>query len=134
MNPNSPGTHHEPWPFAGIHLEQAPDETALSVSYVDAAVQEGWMERVGERLVRRPAGPPDRPTRAFHTLVQCDALIIHTDEGDVKYWVTHQPDKYADDGEDSYDDDTLVDQSIYNSGNTRVDHFYGLQKDKEPQS
>jgi hypothetical protein len=50
-------------------------------------------------------------------------VVFHFLDGDVRYEVTHQPDKYADPG----DDETPVTEKVYKAGKTRVDHFYGLK-------
>jgi hypothetical protein len=77
------------------------------------------------------------------------ALVLHLvdDDGagyDLRYRVTHQPDKYADNstpGEatddrpqadriasgNTHDDDTPVTDELYAAGQTRVDHFYDLE-------
>lgn len=141
VNPNTPGVEHEAWPSAGVRLESAPDETRLPTSFVDNAVSEGWAERVNEKLVRRPAGPADRTTASWHIFMQCDAIIFHTVDGDVRYKVVHQPDKYADDSavdgrgaqvtENTHDSSTPVTHDIYSAGETRVDWFYGVEKEDQ---
>ncbi len=124
VNPDTPGVDHEPWPFAGVKLEQAPDECGIPSTVVERGIHEGWITGTGEKMVRRPAGPADNPTRAWHYFVHYTELVFHTVDGDVVYSVTHQPDKYADFG----DDDEQVTEALYRSGETRVDWFYGIQK------
>jgi hypothetical protein len=128
VNPDTPGVDHEPWPSAGVKLVSAPDECEIPTTTVDRGVQQGWIEMVDERLVRRPAGPADNPTRSWHYFNQCNALIFKTVDGDVTYKVVHQPDKYADFGEDS----EPVTDEVYSYGNTRVDWFYGVRKEAQP--
>ena len=73
------------------------------------------------------------------TFVQAQAIVFHTLDGDVRYRVTHNPDKYADDStvgernmpndDNSHGDDTPVTDEMYASGQTRVDHFYDLVRE-----
>ncbi len=112
-----------PWPLAGVRLEgAAPAETSAGTSWVAEAIREGWLVGEGERVVHRPGGPDGNRWAKTHTFVHYDALVLRTLDGDVRYRVTHQPDKYADPG----DDDTPVTDEAYAAGATRVDHFYGL--------
>jgi hypothetical protein len=114
----------ESWPLAGVQIEGDPPQlTSASTSFVANAVAEGWIELVSERLEHRPGGPSNEPWRITHTFVHANALVIHTADGDVRYRVVHQPDKYAANGDDS----TTVTPEIYAAGETRVDHFYGLE-------
>jgi hypothetical protein len=113
----------------GVLLEDAPDKTQIPTRYVDEAVVQGWMKRINQRAHVRPAGPTmDDPLSTYngtpHTFIHCDEIHIKTTQGVVKYKVTHQPDKYVE-GES---DDTLMTPEHYESGNTRVDHFYGVEK------
>ncbi len=113
----------KPWPLAGIRFEGAPPaETTVGTKYVAEAIAEGWLVGVGERLVHRPGGPPSNVWRETYTFAHYDELVFRTLDGDVRYRVTHQPDKYADPG----DDDTPVTDEVYRAGATRVDHFYAL--------
>lgn len=124
VNPDTPGVDHEPWPLAGVQLEVAPDECRLSTAFVERAIHEGWLTGIGENMVRRPAGPADNPTRAWHYFVHYDELVFHTLDGDVEYRVTRQPDKYI----DSDDPNESMTDEAYRSGETRVDHFYTVEK------
>ena len=111
------------WPLAGVRVEGGPPaETSVGTSYVAEAIREGWIVGEGERVVHRPGGPDGNRWAKTHTFVHYDALTLRTLDGDVRYRVTHQPDKYADPG----DDDTPVTDEAYAAGATRVDHFYGL--------
>lgn len=125
VNPDTPGTDHEPWPSAGIQLEVAPDETKIPTTVVDRGVEEGYIEAINPQFIRRPAGPADNPTRAWHYFMHCESLIFKTVDGDVEYVVVHQPDKYV----DSNDDSESVTDSIYRAGDTRVDWYYGVRKE-----
>jgi len=127
VNPDTEGDAHEPWPLAGIRLLEAPDEVRISTTFVDQGVEEGWLTGENERFLRRPAGPADRPTSRWHHFMHYDSLTFHTLDGDVKYKVVHQPDKYVADGNDSDE----VTPDTYREGNTRVDWFYGLEKEEQ---
>lgn len=127
VNPATPGDAHESWPLAGIQVVDAPDECTVGARWVTRGVAEGWIELEGARLVTRPAGPAHDPTASTHQFVHADALVIHSVDGDVRYRVTHQPDKYAD--HEEADDETPVTSEAYAAGGTRVDHFYGLERE-----
>lgn len=143
VNPATPGEDHEPWPLLGITLEAAPELTTAPTQLVAQGTAEGWLTAEGQRPVVRPAGPTQDILASSHTgqphiFIHVDRLIFHTLDGDVAYRVVHQPDKYADHGEATYpeqvdpfdaDDDTPVTPEIYAAGATRVDHFYGLEKE-----
>lgn len=117
-----------PYPLAGVRIEGAPPaDTTAGTSWVAEAIREGWLVGEGERVVHRPGGPAEWPWAKTHTFVHFDALVVRTLDGDVRYRVTHQPDKYADPG----DDDTPVTDDVYAAGATRVDHFYGLALETE---
>jgi hypothetical protein len=109
----------EPWPLAGVQIEgDVPTQTTLSTSIVDRGRGEGWISVEGERAVVRPAGPPGAPYLKKHTFVHADVVVLHLVAGDVRYRVTHQPDKYHEGPEGT---DAVGDP------NARVDHFYGLE-------
>lgn len=97
-----PGPH----PLAGVRiLGDPPQSPAPSTTLVDNGVREGWITREGEHPVVRPGGPKDNPWATSHTFMHADALVFHTLDGDVRYRVVGQPDKYGPDGEpvESYD-------------------------------
>jgi len=133
----------EPWPFAGVRLDQAPEVATISTSKVAEGIAEGWLEGVNGRPVVRPAGPTQTDWNSSHTgqphvFLHYDALVFKTVDGDITYTVAHQPDKYADHGQaadpdqvDAFDgdDDTPVTPEYYAAGATRVDHFYGIVKE-----
>jgi len=124
VNPATPGVEHEPWPLAGVaFVGEIPEQTTVSARWLDRAVEEGWVRREGERLVRRPAGPSDAKMSSDHVFIHADEVVFDTVDGEVRYRVTHQPDKYVADG----DDETPMTHEHYAAGNSRVDHFYGLE-------
>ena len=126
VNPATPGTDHEPWPLAGISIESMPNgEAHLSTTLVAEGVRDGWITGTGERPVVRPAGPEQHVWNSGHTgqphlFMHYDSLVFHALDGDVEFTVTHQPDKYAAEGDDA----TPVTPEAYAAGATRVDHFY----------
>lgn len=129
VNPATPGDDHEPWPLAGIRIEgDAPRTTRVPTSWVSNGIAERWIEGVNGRPVVRPAGPtPDvwnsSQTGAPHLFMHYDALVLKTVDGDVRYRVVHQPDKYTD-GDDPAEPATA---EAYAQGRTRVDWFYDLE-------
>jgi hypothetical protein len=145
VNPDTPGVEHEPWPSAGIDFKgEPPEETTVATGYVDNAVAEGWMSRVNERAVVRPAGPKQNVynsthTGAPHVFLHCDEIVFHTVRGDTRYRVIEQPDKYAvvdldvineEKGlvREIIDPEKKVTQEIYEAGQTKVQHFYRLER------
>lgn len=125
----NPATNQaEPWPLAGVKVLDAPSTTRVPTSWVDRGVAEGWLEGVNARPVVRPAGARQdvwnsSQTGRPHLFIHYDEIIIKGVDGNVRYRVTHQPDKYVADG----DDDARVTPDIYTAGNTRVDWFYDLE-------
>jgi len=111
-----------PWPLAGIAVVgDWPVTAVVPMDWGQRAAGEGWLTFENPRWVVRPSGPKDNPWVTLpHTLLHADALVLHTIDGDVRYRVVHQPDKYADPG----GDDTPVTDEIYAAGATRVDWFY----------
>lgn len=126
VNPDTDGDSHEPWPLAGVELDEALPTAEISTTYVAQAVAEGWAELEGESVVHRPGGPLNNRWAVTHTFVQADAIVFHLAGGDVRYKVMHQPDKYVDSGTDS----TKMTDDKYADGDSRVDLFYGLKLDK----
>jgi hypothetical protein len=119
-----PLTDLEPWPLHGVAFEgDPPAVTSAGESWIAEAIREGWATGVGERVVHRPGGPADNVWAKTHTFRHYAAIEFHTVDGVVEYRVTHQPDKYADPG----DDTTPVTTGAYEAGATRVDHFYRLE-------
>jgi len=134
-------------PLLGVvPVGDLPSTTNVPVTTIDRAVAEGWATRENERSIFRPSGPPSDPWGAQwppHHFVQCDAVVFHflgedNEKYDERFTVTHQPDKYADYGQASTpdqidefdgDDKTAVTKEIYDAGATRVDWFYGLNRE-----
>lgn len=135
VNPATPGDDHEAWPFAGVSFAsengeagEPPAVTTISPDKISEGVSEGWASTEGGTPVVRPAGPTQADwnsgqTGQPHLFMHYDKVTFHTLDGDVTYRVTHQPDKYAADG----DDETPVTEDVYADGATRVDHFYRLE-------
>jgi hypothetical protein len=125
VNPDTEGDDHEPWPLAGIEIvnETPPQEAVLSTSFVSQARTEGWIEVEDEEVVHKPKGPKENPWQDTHTFVQLGAIIIKTVDGDVRYKVTHQPDKYDDVTGDPTDE--------CGNPDTHVDWFYGMELDND---
>jgi hypothetical protein len=95
MNPANGAA--EPWPLLGVTIENEggpPPLVRAPMSWVTRGVNEGWIRRVAEKIVERPGGNKEKPWRIKHTFVQCDYIIIKAMDGDVRYRVIGQPDKY----------------------------------------
>jgi len=124
VNPDTPGEDHEPWPLAGVKIldDPLPDPCMLSTNIVARGEHEGWIELEGKEVVHRPGGPPDDIWRQTHSLVHADVIVIKGVDGDVRYKVVRQPDKYVDG-----DDEAKVTDEIYQAGDTVVDKFYLLK-------
>jgi len=104
LRPIMGGLEACPRPFLGIRVEgKPPKKTTLSTGFVAKGKHEGWIEVEGERAVHRSGGPVDNPWAAgtTHSFVHCDFIVIKTVDGDLRYRVTEQPDKWPDtkDGE-----------------------------------
>lgn len=121
LDADLPGAPPGTWPLAGVELLDAPEHAKVPVHVVDRGRDEGWITVEGEEVVHRPGGPPSNLWRVTHTFRHYEAMTVCG----VRYVVTHQPDKYADPGDDS----TPVTDEVYASGQTRVDHFYGLKRE-----
>lgn len=132
----------EPWPLAGVEIDDPPKECRISTAQVAVGVSEGWISLEGEDRVFRPSGPSANPWGAPpHVFNQAKAIVFHTIHGDIRYVVTHQPDKYVDErvfkpGErESVPEISVkadakeVTDEIYAGGQTRVDHFYDLKQE-----
>lgn len=92
----------EPWPLAGVIIEgEKPRRCVVSTSFVDRAVGEGWASLVGDRRQHRPGGPPDDPWRVTHTFRHGDVFVLHTLDGDVRYRVAENPDKWPESKNDA---------------------------------
>lgn len=84
----------ENWPFAGLVVEQAPKQCEIPTVFVTGGVAEGWIELENPRMVHRPGGPPEEPWRVTHTFTHADAIVLKAVDGDVRYRVVEQPDKW----------------------------------------
>jgi len=119
-----PTGEREPWPLAGLAIEgDVLTRVRVPTSFVDLGRNEGWLSVEGETVVHRPGGPPANPFAVTHTFKHLDAIVLHTIDGDVRYRVTHQPDKYADGAPDV----EPVTDAVYAAGDTRVDWFYDAE-------
>lgn len=114
----------EPWPLLGVVIQgEPPERCTVSTKLVEKGMSEGWIALEGARGLTRPGGSMVQPWAKSYSFVHADAIVFHCVGGDVRYRVTHQPDKYADPG----DDDEPVTPDAYSAGQTRVDMFYGLE-------
>lgn len=90
----------EPYPFVGVQIEGDPPETVLvSQGFVLGAREEGWVSIEGEETVMRTAGPPASPISPQsppHVFLHAEAIVFHTVDGDVRYSVVRNPDKWPD--------------------------------------
>lgn len=146
VNPATPGNEHEAWPLAGVSFCEISGETcdppgltSITSDRISEGVAEGWVTTEGATPVVRPAGASQdawnsTQTGQPHLFIHYDHITFHTLEGDFTYRVVHQPDKYADHGQATYeiaafdaDDDTPVTPEVYEAGATRVDHFYVIE-------
>jgi len=126
FNPATPEIEHEPWPFAGLEIVgEAPKRCRVATSWVAAGKAEGWLVVEGERLVGKPGGPPDDPWRKdkIHNFFHADAIVLKTVDGDVRYRVTRQPDKYDGGPESGIGSPT----DAVGDPETSVDWFYDLE-------
>lgn len=102
VNPETPGTTHEPWPLAGIQIEgEIPSNPCPAMDWVARAVAEGWIELENEGVEHAPGGPENNQWAVTHTFVTADAITIKTVDGDVRYRVVQNPGKYDDENEPS---------------------------------
>jgi hypothetical protein len=131
-----PGAPPGTWPLLGVEavdLFQRPVPWPQRVRVAEGAVQrwisQGAASGESHEVVTRPAGTaadpwaptPTAPTP--HIFHQYERITFKGMDGDVTYRVTHQPDKYAAEGDDS----TPVTDELYAAGDTRVDWFYDLE-------
>lgn len=145
-----PASHPDKYPSLGIDIVDtfgksvAPPKTCrVSTGWVDKLRAAGLVTLENEQVQHRPGGPPDDLWRVTHTFKHADAIVLKTQEGqpDLRYRVTHQPDKYVDTtdyskgGEKASErlgsrkeaDTVKVTDEHYAAGQTRVDHFYDLK-------
>lgn len=95
------------YPFVGLKVVSAPPFCHIPTSFVTRGRDEGWLEVENPRLVERRGGPADEPWKVRHVFTHADAIVLTGTDGDVRYTVTRQPDKYED----------------------GVEHFYGAKLD-----
>lgn len=113
----------EPWPLLGIRIEgDTPQKCVVPVSWVARGVEEGWLELEEPQPVHRPGGPSANPWAVTHTFIQAKTLVLKCIDGDVRYTVTRQPDKYVAD-----DLGAKVTDEIYANGDTDVHWSYELE-------
>jgi hypothetical protein len=121
---SDPATGEPAWPIRGLQIEGKPPKACrLPTSFVDKGVTRGYVRLEGERVEHRPGGPPADLWRVTHTFRHADAIVLDTVDGEVRYRVVHQPDKYVDGG----GDEDEVTPDIYADGATRVDWFYDVE-------
>lgn len=83
-----------PWPFAGLKIEEAPKRCEIPTSFVERGLVEGWLSIKAPRMVHRPGGPPEQPWAVTHTFRHGETLVLHAVDGDVRYTVVENPDKW----------------------------------------
>lgn len=97
---NPANGQREGWPLAGVRIENEagpPTAVRVSASKVAEGRTEGWIEVEGEEPVVRSAGPAENPWLLSHTFIHLDAVVFKTVDGDFRYEVTENPDKWPDD-------------------------------------
>jgi hypothetical protein len=126
-----PGAPPGTWPLDRVeHIGEPPEECNVSMHVVLEGLSRGYIEGEGHEVVTRPGGPAGNkwlPTTNCPTPHNFHHFTHLTIAG-VRYEVTHQPDKYADDGDGNFDDDEPVTDELYDAGQTRVDWFYSIKK------
>lgn len=100
----------------------APKLTRISTDY---AQREPWIELVNPTAVVRNGGSAQNPTAKLHTFVQADEIVLHMIDGDYRYRVTHQPDKYE--GAEHANDADHVASNAAGDPNTHVDWYYDVE-------
>lgn len=85
-----------PRPFLGLRIEgRTPKRTRVGSSFVAKGISEGWIEGEGEALVVRTAGPRENPFGPRpHAFRHFTYLTFKTVDGDVRYEVVENPDKW----------------------------------------
>lgn len=92
------------YPLAGVvfldinfnRTDVAPKAIRVPADY---AQREPWVELVNPTAVVRNGGSAANPTATLHTFIHADELVLHMLDGDRRYRVVGQPDKYGADGE-----------------------------------
>lgn len=75
----------------GRTTDRVPPKISVPHDYV---AREPWIEFVNPRGVVKPAGPATNPFAKTHQFIHADEIVLHMLDGDHRYKVTHQPDKY----------------------------------------
>ena len=83
-----------PWPFAGLQVIDAPKTCQVPTSWVALGLAEGWLSLENARRVHRSGGPAANPWAVTHSFVHGDALVLHAVDGDVRYRISENPDKW----------------------------------------
>ena len=78
-----------------VAARELSEQEHLPHDYVE---REPWIELVNVRPVTKPAGPPDNPWAKRHDFLHCDELVLHMIDGDRRYKVVANPDKYDAEG------------------------------------
>jgi hypothetical protein len=122
VNPDTPGYDHEAWPLAGVRIMGKPPSRAkLPHSWVQRGVGEGWLDLEGQSVVHRPGGPASDPWRVTHTFIHAEAIVFKTVDGDVRYVVEENPDKYESASSDETGEAGDPNAAIYWSYHVRLE-------------
>jgi hypothetical protein len=128
-----------PWPLLGLAAPDGwPRKTRVPVKTITRGIVEGWAELVNPQMVFRPGGPPEEPYRVTHAFTHADEIIFKGVNGNVRYKVTQQPDKYAARNRKVLSSrkglslpvierDKLVTPDLYLAGQTEVTWYYELE-------
>lgn len=115
-----------PRPFLGLEfVGKVPKRTRVSQTFVARGRSEGWIEVEDENIVQRSSGPPEDPVSNLnppHIFTHLGAVVFKTVDGDVRYKVKRNPDKWPDRKEKS---EVLADHGF----GGKVDHTYELVLD-----
>lgn len=97
FNPATPVVEHEPWPLAGIRVEgDPPKHLRVPLSTVQQWRRESLLTVEGARYVIRTGGPPEQPDQVLHHFLHADTLVLHTVDGNLRWRVVENPDKWPD--------------------------------------
>lgn len=91
----------DPRPFLGLRIEgDPPKRTSVSTNLVEQGIAEGWIEGEDEDLIVRSSGPRSRPFGPRpHAFLHFSALTFKTMDGEVRYKVVDNPDKWPEEKE-----------------------------------
>lgn len=114
------------YPIAGVHWcdvegneVEPPDHIMVNHGWPD---RHDWVELEGTSVVHRPGGPEQAPWSVTHTFIHAKSILFHFKDGDVRYVVAHQPDKYTDEG--------IPQESIGGKATDHVDWFYLANRER----